>query len=296
MDFLGLLAQKRTLVGDGAMGTQLIARGLPVGVPGELWNLERPDVIEAIHREYVAAGSQCVLTNTFGASPVALAHHGLADRVEEINTAAAEIARRAAGAQVAVVGDLGPTGALLEPLGPLTEDEAHQAYVVQARALASAGVDAIIAETFESSAELRIALSAAGEACALPLIASMKFSREPSGRYRSMMGESPEAVVEAAHDLGCAVVGTNCGQGIADMVGLVEQIARLTHLPVIAQANAGRPQLVDGRTVYLEDAGTFAEHLPGLHRAGARIIGGCCGTTAQHVRVIRAFADGTAEG
>jgi len=292
VDFLNLLRQHKLVVGDGAMASQLIARGLPAGVPGELWNLDKPELVEAVQCQYVEAGAHYVLTNTFSANAMTLGRHGLEDRLEEINTAAVEIARRATGGKALVVGDIGPTGALLEPLGDLTPQRAHEAFAAQARALAAAGVDAFIAETFDSSAELRIALSAAREASEAPLIASMKFSPEPSGNYHSMMGETPRELVAVAHELGCAVVGTNCGHGIATMVPLTAQIARLTRLPIIVQPNAGLPKLVGGKTVYSENASSFSQHLPSLHEAGARVIGGCCGTTAGHVKAIRAFADG----
>jgi len=291
VDFLKLLDQHKLLVGDGAMGSQLIARGLPVDVPGELWNVERPDVVEAVHQQYVAAGAQYVLTNTFGGNAVALAKRGLAARLEEINRAATELALRVAGQKAVVFGDMGPAGELLEPLGELSRQEAHDAFAAQAGALAAAGAHAIIAETFDSAEELRIALAAAREVCALPLIASMKFNPEPGGTYHSMMGEAPEQLVAVAQEVSCAVVGTNCGHGIQTMVALVAQIAALTDLPVICQPNAGLPELVDGRTVYREDASMFAKHLPALQEAGAAIIGGCCGTTGEHIRAIRALAD-----
>jgi 5-methyltetrahydrofolate--homocysteine methyltransferase len=291
MDFLNELDRNGLIVGDGAMGSRLMDRGLPPGTPGELWNLDRPDVVEAIHKEHVEAGAQCLLTNTFGGNALTLARHGLEGRLEEINQAAVRAARSAAGGKAAVLGDIGPTGQLLEPIGTLSREEAEEAFSAQARALASAGVDAIIAETFDSSEELGIALSAARDACDVPLIASMKFQHEKSGRYRSMTGEGPEQLVAAALALGCAVVGTNCGQGIATMVGLVAEIAGLTDLPIIAQPNAGLPKLVKGQTVYLETPSVFAASIPELYRAGARIIGGCCGTTAGHVAAIRSFAD-----
>ena len=291
MNFLINLERHRLVVGDGAMGSQLMARGLPPGTPGELWNLDRPDVVEAIQREYVEAGAQYLLTNTFGGNAAALARHGLEGRLEEINRAAVRIARSAAGGSAAVLGDIGPTGQLLEPIGTLSREEAREAFAAQARALASAGADAIIAQTFDSSEELGIALGAARDVCELPLIASMKFQHEKAGRYRSMMGEAPEQLVATAKELACAVVGTNCGQGIETMVGLVAEIAKLTDLPIIAQPNAGLPQLVDGQTVYRETPSVFAASLPELYRAGARIIGGCCGTTAGHVAAIRSFAD-----
>ena len=291
MDFLSTLRDKKLVVGDGALGTQLIAHGLPAGVPGELWNLERPDVVEAIQREYVEAGAQYLLTNTFGANTIALSRHGLADQLDEINRAAVRTARRAAEGKTAVLGDIGPSGAMLEPIGTLSQQEALEAFAAQIRALASAGVDAIIAETFGSSEELRVVLNAARKVCGLPLIASMMFQHEKSGRYRTTMGEEPARVIEVAAELGCVATGTNCGQGIATMVGLVAQIAKLTDLPIIAQPNAGLPQLVSGRTVYREDASVFGESLSDLYGAGASIIGGCCGTTAEHIAAIRSFAD-----
>jgi 5-methyltetrahydrofolate--homocysteine methyltransferase len=240
----------------------------------------------------VEAGSCIVLTNTFGGNAVALARHGLADRLREINEAAVRIARRAAGDGALVIGDVGPTGELLAPLGKLSPEGASEAFAAQIKALASAGVDGIIAETFDSSEELRIALEAALEACDLPLIASMKLQPEKSGRYRSMMGEGPKHLASVAEGLGCAALGANCGQGIATMVGLVAEIAKLTPRPIIAQPNAGNPALVEGKTIYWEDASVFARHVPELYRAGARIIGGCCGATAEHIRAIRKFADG----
>jgi len=286
-----LLATKPLLVGDGAMGTRLMERGLVTGTCGELWNLEAPEVIEQIQREYAEAGADYLLTNTFGGNPVALARHGVEDRMADVNRAAVEIARRAGSGGALVFGDIGPTGELLEPYGSLTEERARQAFGQQAAALAEAGVDAIICETFESAAELRLALLAARERADLPLIASMKFSPEPSGRYRSMMGDGPAQLAEVAAECGCAVAGTNCGQGIATMPALVAELARLLDVPVIAQPNAGVPQLVEGRTVYPEEPSAFERVVPELYRAGARIIGGCCGTTAEHIRVIRSFAD-----
>lgn len=273
------------------MGTQLMVAGLGPGECGALWNLDNPDAVEQIQREYVEAGADYLLTNTFGGNGIVLARHGLADRLEDINRAAAAIARRAAGDRALVFGDVGPTGALLEPLGDLTEDAATEAFGQQIASLAEAGVDAVIFETFESSAELRVALRAARECCELPLIANMTFTPEASGRYRSMMGEGPDAVVALADEFGCPVVGTNCGQGIQTMAPLVAELAKQTDLPVIVQPNAGLPKLVEGQTVYKEDPAVFRRYVPDLYEAGARIIGGCDGTTAEHVAVIRRFAD-----
>jgi len=291
MDFSTLVETRPLVVGDGAMGTQLMARGLAAGRCCELWNVENPQVVQAVQREYVEAGADLLLTNTFGGNPVALARHGLADRTEELNGAAAAIARRAADGRALVVGDIGPTGSLLAPLGELSVAEARDAFRRQAEALVGAGVDAVLCETFQSGDELRAALEAARECTDLPLIASMTFSPEPSGRYRSIMGEAPEAVVGLAERFACAACGTNCGQGIETMAPLIGQLADLTDLPVIAQPNAGLPRLVGGRAVYEQAPSVFALHVVRLYESGARIIGGCDGTTAQHVRALRLFAD-----
>jgi len=291
MRLSAMLDECELIVGDGAMGSELMARGMPAQSCGEVWNIERPDLVEAVQREYVAAGAQYLLTNTFGGNPIALARHNLAHSLEDVNREAVAIARKAGREKTLILGDVGPSGELLAPLGTLAGAEARRAFAAQVHELASAGVDAVILETFDSLEELRVALEAARESCDLPLIASIRFQDAKGGAYRTMMGEAPEQFVEAACEAGCAALGTNCGQGIVTMIGLVEQLAGLTDVPIIAQPNAGLPQLVKGRTVYREDAAVFARHVPALHDAGAWIIGGCCGTTAEHVRAIRHFAD-----
>jgi len=291
MDLEGLLAERRLVVGDGAMGTRLMERGLAAGECAELWNVDRPQEVEAIHRSYVEAGSDFVLTNTFGGNRVALGRHGLDERLGEINAAAADAARAAAGRKALVVGDLGPTGGMLEPLGDLSITEVHATYREQTEALAAAGVDGFIAETFDALEELRVALEAARSACNLPLIASARFRREPSGRYRTMMGDEPERLVQIASETGCAAVGTNCGSALIDMVDLARRLADMTDLPVIVQPNAGAPELVNGNTIYRETPAGFARYLPDVYETGVRIIGGCCGTTVEHIGAIRRFAD-----
>jgi 5-methyltetrahydrofolate--homocysteine methyltransferase len=286
-----MLRAKRLLVGDGAMGSRLMERGLEPGECGELWNVDEPDLVAEVQREYVEAGADYLLTNTFGANGLVLGRHGLAGRVADLNRAAVTGARRAAGDRALVLGDVGPSGALLEPYGELTEGKLRLAFTPQVAALADAGSDALICETFESSAELAVLLDVARGCCGLPLIASMKFTPEPSGRYRSMMGDGPEALVRVAEAAGCAALGTNCGQGIQTMARLVGELSDLSDLPIIVQPNAGMPKLVEGRTLYPEEPAVFARCLPDLYEAGARIFGGCCGTTPEHIRVIRQFAD-----
>lgn len=291
MNLVEALQQKPLLVGDGAMGTRLMALGAAPGQSGELWNIENPGAVAGIQREYVEAGADILLTNTFGANPLILDRHGLADRTEELNRAGVELARSAADGRAMVFGDVGPTGEMLEPLGRLSEQEAAEAFARQVRALADAGVEAIICETFDSSAEVALALRAARDCCEVPLVASMRFNFEQTGRYRTLMGEGPDALVRVAIEYGCAVVGANCGQGIETMPGLARELAGLCDLPLMIQPNAGQPRLVEGRTVYDETAECFDGYVSELHRAGARIIGGCCGTTPGHVRAVRAFAD-----
>jgi 5-methyltetrahydrofolate--homocysteine methyltransferase len=291
MDLVGLLASRPLVVGDGSTGRRLMAFGLGQGECPESLNLRDPAAVEQVHREYVEAGADFVITNTLGGTELMLRRHGLGGAVEQVNCAGAEIALRAAAGCAAVLGDVGPTGQLLQPYGELAPEEARSAFAAQAAALSGAGVGAIILETFTSAAELRAALEGACQACRLPLIANLVFSPAPRGRLRTIMGERPEDLVRLAEEFGCLAVGTNCGQGIETMPPLVRQLAEMTDLPIIVQPNAGVPRLVGGRTVYPEDAATFARHLPDLHEAGARIIGGCCGTTAEHVRAIRALAD-----
>jgi 5-methyltetrahydrofolate--homocysteine methyltransferase len=292
MDFRAFIAARPVVVGDGAMGSQLMARGLTASECGELWNLETPAAVEQVQREYAEVGAHFLITNTFSANAIVCARHGVGPMADQVNRAAVEIARRAAGPAAFVLGGLGPTGSLLEPFGDLKPDQACATFAAQVRALAGAGVDAIICETFESSDELRLALQGARESSDLPLVASMKFSREPSGRYRSMMGEGPEALAQVAAECGCAAAGANCVRGIEDSVGLVRVLSGLLDVPVLIEPNAGLPALVAGRTTYPEDAAVWKAHLPALHAAGARLIGGCCGTTPEHIRAVREFADG----
>ncbi|MFW6457492.1 MAG: homocysteine S-methyltransferase family protein [Planctomycetota bacterium] len=291
MTFLSLVDDCKLVTGDAAMGSQLIAHGLATDVPGELWNIDNAEVIQRIQRQYVEAGAQYLITNTFAGNPISLARHDLKARTEEINEAAVNNARKAGDADTVIIGDIGPSGQLIEPFGTLTKDEAQSAFETQARALERAGVDALLAETFESISELRLALNAARNATDLPIMASMKFNAQDDGEYRSVMGDAPADLVQLAENAELSVIGSNCGQTIKTMVGLVKHLTDLTDLPIIAQPNAGKPRLEGEKTVYDEDAETFAEHVPSLYEAGANIIGGCCGTTPAHVEAIRSFAD-----
>jgi len=269
------------LISDGAMGTILSAGG-HAGRALELLNIEQPDLVRAAHHAYVEAGSDLTLTNTFQGNSVTLARHGLADRLVELNAAAVTLAREAAGDAVFVGGDMGPTGQILEPYGEFPIDTAREAFAEQSRVLADAGVDCLVFETFSDLGEIRLAVEAAVET-GLPVIASLSF--DPSGR--TAFGVTPGQAAEQLAAAGAAVVGTNCGTVTPiEMVGVIASFRAATDLPLIAQPNAGRPQQTATGVTWPETPDSFAEAAVRLREAGATIIGGCCGSTPEHVRAI----------
>jgi len=280
--------KERVLVGDGAMGTQLLAAGLEPGACSEEWNVSHADAVQRIQRAYVEAGSDLLITNTFGGNRIALGRHGLDDRLDEFNAAGVENARAAAGPETLILGDIGPTGALPESAGGCGEDEFFDVLLEQAEVLAAAGVDALIIETITAIEEMRAAGRAARKAAKLPVIASASYDPTPEGStFRTMMGASVEEMVQAALDCDADVVGANCGSvNMRDMVAIAGTIRALTAKPIIIQANAGRPELVEGQTVYPETPEQFAEHVGELVKLGVRIVGGCCGTTPAHIAAV----------
>lgn len=291
--FLDAIAQ-RVLVGDGAMGTQLIAQGLPMGGSAEEWNLSHADRIRGVHQAYVDAGCDLLLTNTFGGNPLALARHGLADRAYEINLTAARMARDCIGARGYVLGDVGPFGGFLQPLGNTTRGELEEAARVQIAALADGGVDALIFETMTALEELAVVIQAARrQARRLPIIGSLTYDRLADGGFRTMTGVTAKDAVEFLVRSGVDAVGCNCGTGIhaGDYVELVIQVRRHCDRPIVVQPNAGQPRLDRGRIVYDETPATMAAVVPDLVRAGASVVGGCCGTTPEHVRMFRRQID-----
>ncbi len=291
---LDAIAQ-RPVVCDGAIGTQLQVAGLELGSCGEQWNVSHPDRVLAIQRGYVEAGAECLLTQTFGASSINLARHGLGDSVEAINKAGVEIARRAFGDRPGyVLGTIGPFGGLLKPFGKVTEEEARATFRQQAAVLVAAGVDGIIIETQTSLEELALAIEAAREAGATCIIGSVAFDVTRSGRdVRTMMGVTPEKAAEFLQASGARVAATNCGAGVD--VKWVEKILRryrkACDLPLMAKPNAGKPMLEDGRWVYKQSPEEMAAGLENLLDAGARIVGSCCGSTAAHIALFRAIVD-----
>jgi 5-methyltetrahydrofolate--homocysteine methyltransferase len=278
---------------DGAMGTQLIARGIEAGVCSDYLNIESPDIIFEIHQAYFRAGSDAVLTNTFGANKFALGRHGLSDKVKEINTAAAKIARRAAGAGKYVLGDVGPSGDFLQPLGNLEAEELKEAFTEQAKALSAGGVDGFIVETMTSLDETTIAVEAVKSVSRdLPVFVSFAFDWV-AGDFRTMMGVDVKSAVTKMVSLGVDAVGFNCGTvSLDEYVELAKKFVseimalKKSQVVIFAEPNAGKPELVDGRTVYKVSPEDFAAAAEKIYSAGVNIIGGCCGTTPEHIRAL----------
>jgi 5-methyltetrahydrofolate--homocysteine methyltransferase len=285
----------RVLLGDGAMGTQLQQAGLEPGHCGEAWNLDHPDRVLAIQRAYVAAGADCLLTNTFGASRIMLARHGEAERTAAINRAAVALAREAFGPRPGfVIGDVGPFGGLMEPYGEVARVDVMRAFREQARALVEAGADAVIIETQTALEELEIGLEAAREAGAVVVIGSIAFDRTTDGTdAKTMMGVGPEQAAEFLEAHGAGVAALNCGTGIdmAMAAAVVRRYRAACGLPTMAQPNAGQPVLEDFKVVYRETPDEMGSGLPELLAAGVRIVGGCCGSTPDHIRSFRKILD-----
>jgi len=299
MRLLDALAS-RPLLGDGAMGTQLMLAGLEQGNCGEAWNLTHPERVLAIQRRYAEAGSDCILTNTFGGSRIMLNRHSRAEDAAEINRAGVRIAREAFGARPGfVIGDIGPFGGLLEPYGDFTERQVRDAFNEQARALVDAGADAVIVETQTSLEELLLGIEAAREARAPCIIGSMAYDVTLDGsNFRTMMGIDPERAAAFMCRNGADIVGLNCGTGM-DMArarAAVERYRKVIGLPVMVQPNAGQPSLVNMKVVYDETPRQMVTGVVPLLQAGANIVGACCGSTPEHIRAFRQAMDEYFEG
>lgn len=280
------------IISDGALGTMLQSAGIEPGVCPETWNIDFPDRIEAIARAYSDAGSEAVETNTFGANKFKLSHYGLQDKVSEFNRKAVEITRRAVGPEGIVLGSVGPTGILLM-MGEVSEQELYEAFREQCVALAEAGADAICIETMTALDEATLAVKAAKENTDLEVICTMTFDKTIQGDFRTMMGVSPEEMTHALKAAGADIIGTNCGNGMENMIPIVEEIRRTDpEIPILVHANAGKPHYRDGKNIFDETPEITASYVPNLIRAGATCIGGCCGTTPQHIRRIKAMASG----
>jgi len=277
------LLARAPVVTDGAWGTELQARGLSPGDCPDEWNLIRPAAVEEVARAYVEAGSRVILTNTFRSNRVTLAGHGLAEKTVELNRAGAAISKRAAGSRAKVFASIGPSGKMLMAQ-ETTEDELRAAFLEQARALAEGGADALVVETMSDLAEAKIAVEAA-KSTGLAVVACMVFD---TGKVkdRTMMGNTPEQAARELTDAGADAIGANCGVGIESYVGICRRLKSATERPVWIKANAGLPELVDGKTVWKMTPEVFAGFVPQLIEAGASFIGGCCGTNPGFIRAV----------
>jgi len=283
------------MLGDGAMGTQLMLAGLVQGNCGEEWNLSHPEKVLAIQRRYADAGSECIITNTFGGSGIMLGRHSQAGHAAAINKAGVGIARQAFGGRDGyVLGDIGPFGGLLAPFGEFTEDQVRSAFEEQAAALVEGGADAIIIETQTSLEELLIGIKAAQSAGAKCIIGSMAYDVTLDGStFRTMMGIDPERAAEFMEENGAHIVALNCGTGM-DMEHAriaVERYKQVTNLPVMVQPNAGKPRLENMKIVYDQTPEEMVKGLLPLLQAGANIVGACCGSTPEHIRAFRGVMD-----
>jgi 5-methyltetrahydrofolate--homocysteine methyltransferase len=286
--FRALLEQGGPVMADGAMGTMLFAAGLQFGDPPEVWNLTASEVVRRVHRGYLDAGSQIIMTNTFGGNRLRLALHGNDGRVNELNRTAAILARaevNAAGGQALVAGDIGPSGEILEPLGTLAYDDAVEAFREQAASLIAGGVDVIWIETMSDLTEIKAAIEGVRRASpSIALIATMTFDT----RGRTMMGVTPEDAATSLLAWGADAVGGNCGNGPDELVPVIARMhAVAPDAILVAKSNAGMPELVEMRAVYKAEPSVMADFAAEFRAAGATIIGACCGSTPTHLQAMR---------
>lgn len=284
------LARGDVLIADGAIGTMLMERGLEPGQPPESFNLVHTDVLEDVVREYLEAGADIIQTNTFGATRLKLQNHGLDKDIERINRNAVLAVKKVVGSAAYVYGSCGPTGQFLQPYGDVTLDEMYDVFKEQINVLCSAGIDLIGIETMSDLSEATCAVKAAKDVAAVPVMVTMTFNHTPRGFY-TVMGATIEEAAYALQDTDADIIGSNCGNGIEKMIAIAREFRRHTKLPLAIQANAGVPQLVDGRAVYPETPEFMAERVGDLLVSGVSIIGGCCGTTPAHIRALRKAVD-----
>lgn len=268
-------------VADGAWGTELDKLGCPPGYCHEEWNLSHPDMVGRVAASYIAAGAQIIMTNTLCANTFMLSRHGMAGQVEALNRAGAQISRQAAGQKAWVFGSIGPSGKMVIA-EEVTQEELYKAFFLQAKALAAGGVDAIVCETMTELAEILVAMRAAKDATSLPVVASMTFDTG-ADYLRTMMGTSAGQAAEQLGKAGADAIGCNCGVGIEAAIPVVGCLRQHTDLPIWAKPNAGLPEIQDQKVVYRETPEEFAAKVKPLLKAGANIVGGCCGTTPSHV-------------
>jgi 5-methyltetrahydrofolate--homocysteine methyltransferase len=272
---------------DGAMGTQLFAAGLQFGDPPESWNVLHPDIVRGIQRRYIESGSQIILTNTFGGNRFRLSMHNLQSRVAELNRTAAILLRaeiEASGKFALVAGDIGPSGEILAPLGTLEYDDAVAGFQEQAAALIAGGVDVIWIETMSALEEMKAAMEGTRRASAdIPMITTMSFDTHG----RTMMGVTPEEALKTLTEWGAAAVGANCGNGTDELLAAIQRMhAAGPTVPLVAKSNAGMPELVNGKATYRATPQAMAHYACEVYKAGARIIGACCGSSPDHIHAM----------
>lgn len=281
-----LVSNKSTILSDGAWGTNLQRKGLEIGECPEEWNINHPDLVEEVARDFIQAGSRLIKTNSFGGSRFKLEQYRLGERTTEINRLAGELSRKAAGEDVIVMGSIGPTGKMLIT-GEVSEDDLYEAFKQQATALEEGGVDVILVETMSDLEEARLAVQAASDNTNCEIACTMTFEKTVDGDYKTMMGIAPAQMFPTLLDAGASFIGTNCGNGIQRMVEVVGEIRDVnTEVPVVVHANAGMPVYEEGKTIFPETPEEMAGYVPQLVEAGVNVIGGCCGTTPEHVKKI----------
>ena len=277
------LIKKRIVVLDGAMGSTLIAAGLKGGIPPESWNVEKPEFIKKIHSDYFAAGSDVVLTNTFGGTRIKLEALKHGDRVEEYNIAAVENAREVCPEEGFVAGDIGPTGKFLPPIGKVTIDDFYENFLEQAKILAENNVDLFFIETMSDIEEAVSAVKAVKKVSNAPVIASITFQKTKRG-YFTIMGNSVEDSTKALASVGVDVIGANCTIGSDDMIDLIPLLKKATKLPICAKPNAGKPELISGETVYSATPEQFTQDILQMVEKEVNVVGGCCGTNPDFIK------------
>ncbi|MCR6544893.1 homocysteine S-methyltransferase family protein [Dehalobacterium formicoaceticum] len=282
MDFLSFIKTKQPVIFDGGMGTQLARYGLELS--GGVNNLIHPETVLKVHQDYVSSGADVITANTFTMNPIYLKTHNVQVDMAEVNQAGVQLAKRS-GARF-ILGDMGPTGQLMVPFGPYTEEEIITGYQAQGRVLAEAGVDGFIIETMMDLKEALCALKACKEVSRLPVVVSFTLSSKDSGG-RTMMGQTLAECAAAVEQAGGDVIGTNCGdldpEEIADIIA---ELREKTTLPILAMPNAGKPKLVKGETIYDMTPEVFAQGVLKCFQEGASLVGGCCGTTPEHIKAL----------
>jgi methionine synthase I (cobalamin-dependent)/5,10-methylenetetrahydrofolate reductase len=282
MDFIQAVADEHVYLFDGAMGTMLYSKGVFINKCYDELNLRNPEIVLEVHRQYVKAGAEILETNTYGANRVKLGGFGIEDELREINLRAAELARKAAGDGVYVAGALGPLGIRIEPYGPTALDEARDIFREQANALNEAGVDLFICETFSNVSEMEQAIAAIRDVCTLPIVAQMTIGVDG----RTMFGDTPRTLAQRLDRAGADVIGLNCSVGPDLLLDAIEEMAAATAKKISCQPNAGLPRDVNGRQMYMASPDYFAKYAKRLIHKGVKFIGGCCGTTPEHIKMM----------